>query len=72
MEKEIINALEDLKEAFFKLVIVWAEDNKDLLNNSQSIELYPFDKSFDELFTDVCEWVDKTTEELKNKEEENQ
>lgn len=67
MEREIIFALQDLKEAFSKLTFIWLEDNKELLNNSESIKLYPFHKSFHELYFDVCSWVDETEKELKGR-----
>lgn len=63
-KQETINALNNLKESFKLLNEVWDNSDKIILNDTESISQYPFEKSFDEVYLDVCNWVDETTEEL--------
>lgn len=67
-KQEIIEALKNLNEAFYNLVSAWYQDDADVLNNSNSISIYPFEKSFDEMAIEVSDWAKATINELNNKE----
>lgn len=60
MNNELINALIEFKQAYNNLLDKWLKD--DVLNETENIDLYPFDKSFDEL--EVNNWVNTTITEL--------
>ena len=57
---ELINALQEFKNAYNNLLNQWFKND---LNETESIKLYPFNKSFDEL--EINEWIDSTITELK-------
>lgn len=57
-----IRALQDFKDAYFKLLYIWYSN--DILDHTESLGLYPFHRSFDEL--NVAEWVDATIEEIRD------
>lgn len=61
MNNELINALQEFKNAYNNLLDQWLKN--DVLNETESIKLYPFNKSFDEL--KINEWIDNTITELK-------
>lgn len=56
---KMIDALEGFKEAYNNVLEAWSEYD---INETESIELYPFVTSFDEI--NVSEWVDSTMKEL--------
>jgi len=56
---KMIKALENLKRAYYEVLSEW--ENTDL-NETESIEKYPFERSFDEL--GLVEWIEATIEEL--------
>lgn len=60
MNNELINALQEFRNAYNGLLEQWLKN--DVLNETESIKLYPFDKSFDEL--EINEWIDNTIAEL--------
>ena len=60
--RDIIKALEYFRDAYLNLLGAW-QDN-DILNDLDSVKLYPFENSFDEL--DVCTWVEESIDELHN------
>ncbi len=60
MNYELTNALQEFKNAYNNLLNQWLKN--DVLNETESIGLYPFNKSFDEL--EIDEWIDKTITEL--------
>lgn len=60
MNNELINALQEFKNAYNNLLDQWLKN--DVLNETESIKLYPFNKSFDEL--EINEWIDNTITEL--------
>lgn len=57
--KEMIEALKNLKKAYYDVLTAW--ENVDL-NETKSIEKYPFERSFDQL--GLVEWIEATIEEL--------
>lgn len=57
----IIKALEEFKDAYHTLLLTWY--SSDILNHTESLDKYPFAKSFDEL--EVIEWVEATVEEIR-------
>lgn len=58
--RNLIKALEQFRKAYLDLLEEWSENY--ILDDLESIELYPFHKSFDEL--DVCRWVEETLDEI--------
>ena len=60
MNNELINALQEFKNAYNNLLDQWLKN--DVLNEAESIKLYPFNNSFDEL--EINEWIDRTITEL--------
>lgn len=55
-----------LKFFYSKVALVsyiWELDNDDILNKSESINLYPFEDSFDEVSLKISEWVNKSLKE---------
>jgi hypothetical protein len=60
MNNELINALQEFKNAYNNLLDQWLKN--DVLNETESIKLYPFNNSFDEL--EINEWIDNTITEL--------
>lgn len=60
MNNELINALQEFKNAYNNLLDQWLKN--DVLNETESIKLYPFNDSFDEL--EINEWIDSTITEL--------
>lgn len=60
MNKELISALIEFKQAYNNLAKEWIKD--DTLFKTKSIELYPFKQSYDEL--EVNKWIDNTITEL--------
>lgn len=60
MNNELINALQEFKNAYNNLLDQWLKN--DVLNETKSIKLYPFNNSFDEL--EINEWIDRTITEL--------
>jgi hypothetical protein len=56
-KEKTINALKDFRKAYINLVENW-----NILNGTESIKLYPFEKSFDEL--EVINWIDETLKEI--------
>lgn len=60
MNNELINALQEFKNAYNNLLDQWLKN--DVLNETESIKLYPFNNSFDEL--EINEWIDRTITEL--------
>lgn len=58
----MIKQLEEFQRAYNELLEEW--NKNDILNDLKSIELYPFNKSFEEL--NINEWIEKSIEELKN------
>lgn len=60
MNNELINALQEFKNAYNNLLNQWLKN--DVLNETESIKLYPFNVSFDEL--KINEWIDSTITEL--------
>lgn len=61
---EMIKALENFRDAYKQLLDAWELID---LNNTEAIQKYPFEKSFDELVT-IIEWCDATISELKQRE----
>ena len=66
--KKQIRQLEELEQALYKfktsaigLEIAWSEDESDFLNENENVSGYPFNKSFDEMTSDVMAWVDDVT-----------
>ena len=57
---KMIKALENLKRAYYEVLEAWEDTD---LNETKSIEKYPFERSFDELR--LVEWIEATIEELK-------
>lgn len=55
-----IQSLLKFKEAYYELLKTWYEN--DILDQTESLKIYPFHISFDEL--NVAEWVDSTVEEI--------
>lgn len=55
-----IQSLLKFKEAYYELLETWYEN--DILDQTESLKIYPFHISFDEL--NVAEWVDSTVEEI--------
>lgn len=51
-----VDALEQFRDSYYNLLKVWYEDHYEVLNSLDLDDLYPFDKSFDEL--GIGEWVD--------------
>lgn len=62
MNNELINALQEFKNAYNNLLDQWLKN--DVLNETESIKLYPFNNSFDEL--EINEWIDRTITDLIN------
>ena len=60
MNNELINALQEFKNAYNNLLDQWFKN--DVLNETESIKLYPFNNSFDEL--EINKWIDSTITEL--------
>ena len=60
----MIKALENLKRAYYEVLEAWEDTD---LNETKSIEKYPFERSFDEL--GLVEWIEATIEELEEGEE---
>lgn len=62
--QEMIDALILFKQSYNKITELWDMDVD--LNELESVERYPFERSFD----DICipEWVNETVAELKSKE----
>ena len=60
MNNELINALQEFKNAYNNLLDQWLKN--DVLNETESIKLYPFNNSFDEL--EINKWIDSTITEL--------
>lgn len=58
---QIISALKNFASAVKNL----SEVNWDILNKTESINDFPFDKSFDEIAYEVSDWVPKAISELK-------
>ena len=65
MKKDIIIKLENFRMAYEELMSEWMENDEINLNETKSINLYPFHKSFDEL--GISEWIKSTVNELKQK-----
>ena len=61
---KMVNALNKLKEAYYEVLEAWEEVD---LNELESIEKYPFERSFDQL--ELVEWIEATIEELEGGEE---
>lgn len=59
MENKTIKSLKALREAFITLNEDWGK-----LNETEAINEYPFDLSFDELSLVVCDWIDESVKEL--------
>ena len=59
--KNLVKALEQFRRAYIDLLDEWLEN--DILDELESVELYPFHISFDEL--DVCRWVEESLDEIK-------
>ena len=57
--REMIEPLKNLKRAYYEVLEAW--ENVDL-NETKSIEKYPFERSFDQL--GLVEWIEATIEEL--------
>lgn len=68
MSNNQIRVLENFRNAYRQLLYSWNEYGSNL-NETNAIKSYPFDKSFDEL--EVCEWVNRTINELKQREARN-
>lgn len=56
----MVEALKNLKRAYYEVLEAWETEID--LNELESIEKYPFTKSFDEL--GLVEWIEATIEEL--------
>lgn len=61
--KEFSDLLKQFNEATQKLSAYWIDLNNDQLSLAPNM-LYPFNKSFDELATEVKEWVKDSCEKL--------
>ncbi len=57
---KMIKALENLKRAYYDVLEAWETEID--LNELESIEKYPFERSFDQL--GLVEWIETTIEEL--------
>lgn len=57
---KMVEALKNLKRAYYEVLEAWETEID--LNDTESIEKYPFTESFDEL--DLVEWIEATIEEL--------
>jgi hypothetical protein len=57
---KMVKALSKLKEAYYEVLKAWETEID--LNETESIEKYPFEKSFDDL--GLVEWIEETIEEL--------
>lgn len=59
----LIKLMEQFKEAYEQLNTYWNEDisgETDAMNNDD----YPFEKSFDEYYLKISEWIESTKEKL--------
>lgn len=56
---KMVKALENLKRAYYEVLEAWEDTD---LNQLESIEKYPFERSFDQL--GLVEWIEATIEEL--------
>lgn len=56
---KMVKALENLKRAYYEVLEAWEDTD---LNETKSIEKYPFKRSFDQL--GLVEWIEATIEEL--------
>lgn len=61
---KMIEALKNLKRAYYEVLEAWEDTD---LNETKSIEKYPFERSFDQL--GLVEWIEATIEELEGGEE---
>jgi hypothetical protein len=61
----MIKALEDLRDSHNNLINEWHSFDGLDLNETESIKLYPFHMSFDDL--NVTEWVEETLHEISRK-----
>lgn len=62
---EMIEALRQFAEAHKKIVELWNGDEAVELNDTNAIDLYPFEQSFDDYA--ISDWVETTIEELEDK-----
>jgi hypothetical protein len=63
-KRKTINALETFMTAAYDLLEEWGYD----LDETDALEIYPFEKPFDEVVFDIISWVNVTVEELQKKE----
>lgn len=56
-----LQALENFRKAYFQLLYKWWDN--DILDNTESLNKYPFNKSFDAL--SIPQWIEETIEEIK-------
>lgn len=58
----MIAALRDFKKSYQKLNQLWQEDTEFDLNDTEAIDRYPFERSFDELC--IIEWCEESIAEI--------
>ena len=63
-KRDTIRALEGFLSAACTLRMEWGYD----LDETDALEIYPFEKPFDEVVEDIVNWVNVTVEELQKKE----
>lgn len=59
-KRKTINALEAFMTTAYELLNEWGYD----LDETESLKIYPFEKSFDEVVADIINWVNVTIKEL--------
>jgi hypothetical protein len=67
---KLSRSLLQLKHAFMDILEAWELLEYSDIESDILTELYPFDASFDELTSDVIDWVDDAREKLKSNIEE--
>lgn len=56
--QEVRSAVENFRNAYLEMTEIWAtDDGMDVLDSLESLQSYPFDKSFNEL--EVSKWTDR-------------
>ena len=60
--EEMVIALKELENSFIKVCNLWSMNEKYF--NEQMSDLFPFDKSFDEVAMDVINWSEKAVNKI--------
>lgn len=60
-----IKAMEAFKNAMWELSEAWEADSK--MDSLKAMNMYPFEKSFDEMAMEVSNWINSMIEEMEDK-----